>query len=502
MTLKLIPILLSFLLIAPTLYSQKNEKPNVIIIYSDDVGYGDVGVYGATKIPTPNIDKLASKGIMFTDGHSPAATCTPSRYAMLTGKYAFRKKGTGILKGDAPLSISTETFTLPKLFKAAGYKTAAIGKWHLGLGNGTIDWNKQVKPGPLEIGFDYSFLLPATGDRVPCVYLENYNVINLDSLDPITVSYKSPLYEYPIGIDNPESMTVYKADNSHSKTVINGIGRIGYMSGGKQALWDDETIADVLVDKSRKFISENKDEPFFLYLATQDIHVPRVPAQRFRGKSENGLRGDAMVQLDWCVGEIVKILEKNNLTNNTILIFTSDNGPVYNDGYFDGSTVQKFTEQCDNGHCASGELRGGKYSSFEGGTRVPFIINWPEKIKPQKSSALVSHIDFMASFGDLLNIPIPAIDKLDSQNFLNTFLGNSHIGRSTYIEQGPSLALRKGNWKYISEKINKKRPNKSVEAALYNLDEDISETTNLANQKPKLVVEMKNELQQIINKNK
>ena len=240
-----------YYLILITLLSQSlfsKEHPNVVIIYGDDVGYGDVGVNGSTKIPTPYIDKIASQGISFTDGHCTAATCTPSRYSMLTGLYGFRE-GVRILPPNAPLCIPTNILTLPKLFKKAGYNTAVVGKWHLGLGekNSNVNWNAEVKPGPLEVGFDYSFLLPSTNDRVPCVYVENYKVVNLDPKDPLYVGTAPEGHKrtiYPYGRTNPEAETYYPADHQHSETVINGIGRIGKMWGGKSALWNDETMAD------------------------------------------------------------------------------------------------------------------------------------------------------------------------------------------------------------------------------------------------------------------
>ena len=468
------------------------QQPNVIIIYGDDVGYGDVGVYGSKKIPTPNLDRLAKQGLMFTDAHCAAATCTPSRYSMLTGEFAFRKDGTGILPGNAKMAISPDQFTMADLFKKAGYQTTVIGKWHLGLGDGSIDWNAEVKPGPLELGFDYSFLLPATNDRVPCVYLENYRVVNLDPKDPITVTYnrKTPLTAtYPDGVKNPEAMTYYPSSHGHNNSVINGIGRIGYMSGGRSALWNDETMADEFVNRARKYIAEHKAKPFFMFFSSQDIHVPRTPHPRFKGKSELGYRGDAMVQLDWSTGAIMKCLEEHGLTDNTIVIFSSDNGPVYDDGYVDGTTVKTSTQEADRGHDGSGPYRGGKYQIYEGGTRVPLIIRWPAKIKAGgKSDALVSQVDFLASFGKMVDVGLPDGSARDSRDTLAALLGDDPKGSEIILEQARGVAIRKGQWKYVESRKWKK--SKDVTLQLFNLDSDIMEAKNLAKDKPEVAKEM------------
>ena len=478
-------------------------KPNVVIIYGDDVGYADVGVYGSKLIPTPNIDRLAVEGLMFTDGHCSAATCTPSRFSMLTGIHGFRH-GVRVLAPNAPSKITPDMFTLPQLFKQAGYRTAVVGKWHLGIGDGKtpVDWNGDVKPGPLEVGFDYSFLLPSTNDRVPCVYVENHRVVNLDSSDPLFVGKKPDgvaCTEYPDGKKNPEAMTYYKSSHGHNSSVINGIGRIGKQFGGKSALWNDETMADVFVEKTKEYLSSQEaDAPFFLYFSSQDIHVPRAPHPRFKGKSELSYRGDAMVQLDWATGEILNALESNGLAENTLVIFSSDNGPVYDDGYEDGTTVRTSTKEVDRGHDASGPYRGGKYQIYEGGTRVPFIVKWPGHIQPGKSTAMVSQIDFIASFASLLDISLDESQAIDSRNNLPALLGKSETGNAYMIEEaGRSLALRHGPWKYVQGKA--KKPKKGISSGeLFHLDSDIGEQRDVAKNNQNVTAEMSEMLQKLI----
>ncbi len=481
---------------------QVAEKPNVVIIYGDDVGYGDVGAYGAKLIPTPHIDRLAAGGIRFTDGHCSAATCTPSRFSMLTGVHGFRYNAR-VLPPNAPLLIPTDILTLPKLFNSAGYHTGVVGKWHLGIGDGKtpVDWNGIVKPGPLEVGFKSSFLLPSTNDRVPCVYVRDHRVVNLDPNDPLYVGNspkevnKAGSTVYPDGRADRSAMSYYQSTHGHNNSVINGIGRIGYQSGGKSALWDDETMADVFVEEAKAYIEKHKDEPFLLYFASQDIHVPRAPHPRFQGRTSLGYRGDAMVQLDEAVGEILDALDRYGLTENTIVIFSSDNGPVYDDGYDDGTTVHCSSEEGEQGHDGSGIWRGGKYQIYEGGTRVPFIVRWPARIQPGTSDALVNQIDLIASFAELLAIELAADEAVDSRTSLGAFLGHDAVGQSVMIEESFGLALRKGEWKFI-------QPSKPLwpsgrppmKRSLYNLESDPSETTNIIEKHPERAAEMEQQL--------
>lgn len=491
--------------VAYSSWSQKNiSAPNIILIYTDDVGYGDIGANGAKTIATPNIDRLAKSGVRFTQAYATSATCTPSRYSLLTGTYAWRKRGTGIAPGNASLLIPTSRTTLPSMLQRAGYTTSVVGKWHLGLGpQSGPDWNGDIKPGPLEIGFNYSFLIPATGDRVPCVYVENHRVNGLDPNDPIKVSYGAPINDHDAtGKSNPERLKM-TFSHGHDQTIVNGVSRIGYMTGGKSATWVDENMADVITKKATDFIDLNKSKKFFLYFSTHDIHVPRMPHKRFVGKSGMGPRGDAILQLDSSVGEILDALQRNNLMENTMVIFTSDNGPVIDDGYNDDA-VAKLGD-----HKAAGPLRGGKYSAFEGGTRVPFIVSWKGTVRENKvSDALFSQIDLYASLAALAQQKISSTDSLDSKNYINTLLNKKPQSRDYVVQQSlnSTLSLIVGDWKYI-EPSNGPVLNKDTNTELgnnplpqlYNLKEDIGELNNRAESMKERTIRMKTMLDEIRN---
>ncbi|MBI1761425.1 MAG: arylsulfatase [Acidobacteria bacterium] len=478
-----------------------NKGPNVVLIYADDLGYGDLSAYGATAVQTPHMDRLAQEGLRFTDAHAAAATCTPSRYALLTGEYAFRKKGTDILPGDAALIIEPGRTTLASLMQKAGYTTGVVGKWHLGLGpQGGPDWNGEIAPSPNYIGFNYSFIMAATGDRVPTVHVENNRVVGLDPADPIKVDYRKLIGDWPTGKANPELLKM-RPSHGHDMTIVNGISRIGYMTGGKAALWKDEDMADVFTSKAVAFIEQNKAKPFFLYFALHDPHVPRVPHPRFVGKTTMGPRGDAIVQADWCIGEILAALDRLHLANNTIVIFTSDNGPVVDDGYQDDAVTKL------GNHKPAGPWRGGKYSNFEAGTRVPLLVRWPGQVKRGVSNALVSQIDFLASFASLTKQSLAAQDAPDSFDVLKALLGQAktaNTGRQALIEQASALALRQGQWKYIEPgsgpKMNKDTNTElgnDPAPQLYDLAADPGETRNVAAQHPARVQAMAAELQRI-----
>ena len=479
---------------------KQQEKPNIVILYVDDLGYGDLGSYGANGVTTPNVDELANNGIRFTNAHSSAATCTPSRYSLLTGEYAFRQNA-AVLQGDAKLLIDIDKPTLPKMLKKAGDNTAVVGNWHLGLGDGAqpTDWNGEVKPGPLEVGFDYSFLLPATGDRVPTVYLEGHKVVNLSKDDPLSVSYTHKIGDRAVGRKSPELLR-QQADNQHADSIINGISRIGYMAGGQSAEWVDEEFHTVFTEKATAFIRQNSENPFFLFFSFHDIHVPRLPAEQFQGKSEMGLRGDAIVQMDWITGQIVKELKRTKQLDNTIIVFTSDNGPVLTDGY-DDLAVELLGE-----HKPAGIFRGGKYSAFEAGSRVPTILHYPAKVQPAVSDALLTQVDLYSSLANYLNIPLGKKEAIDSEPHTNAWLGRTAEGRHTLVKESYTLSLTEGDYKYIRpsdkkaswiEKAKNIESGLSSEPQLYNLQQDPTESKNIAGSNPEIVERLERHLQQI-----
>jgi arylsulfatase A-like enzyme len=467
-----------------------SSSPNIIFIYLDDLGYGDVSAYGAGTLQTPNMDRLANGGIRFTNGYASSATCSPSRYAILTGTYPWRNKNAKILPGTAPLLIDTAQVTLPKILKEQGYHTAVIGKWHLGLGAGDVDWNQEISPGPNQVGFDYSHILAATQDRVPTVYIENGRVVNLDPNDPIQVNYDQNFEGEPTAITNPEMLSM-KWHHGHNNSIVNGIPRIGYMKGGEQAKWSDVDMADHFLDEAKTYVGERAEsgQPFFLFYALQQPHVPRTPHPRFEGKSGMGPRGDVLLEADWVIGEFIKTLEDKGLLENTLIVFSSDNGPVLNDGYYDDA-VEKI-----GNHTPAGPLRGGKYSLFEAGTRVPFVTYWKGTIKPGVSDALVTQIDLLSSLAALAGS-----GKIvgDSENLIDTFLGKSQVGRESFVLEATSrTALRAGDWimipPYPGPEVEKNvviELGNSTDYQLYNLKEDIGQQNNLAQSNPEKLQEM------------
>lgn len=464
------------------------NQPNVIIVYMDDLGYGDLSSYGATEIQTPNMDKIVNGGVKFTNGYATSATCSPSRYALLTGRYPWRNENAKILPGTAPMLIDTNQITLPKVFKNAGYSTGIVGKWHLGLADGNMDWNQEISPGPNEVGFDYSYIMAATQDRVPTVYIKNGTVENLEKDDPIMVNYDENFEGEPTGVDNSELVDM-KWHHGHNNSIVNGIPRIGFMKGGEKARWNDEDMAYTFLNEVKSYIDRNKEKPFFLYYAMQQPHVPRTPAPEFVGKSGMGPRGDVILEADWCIGELLKNLEKQDLLENTLIVFTSDNGPVLNDGYYDDA-VEKL-----GSHNPAGGLRGGKYSLYEAGTRVPFATYWEGQINPSTNDAIVSQVDLLSSLSHLIG---QDATTEDSQNLMDIFLGKSSEGRkSVILEATGRTALRSGHYILIppykgaavSKQVNIELGN-SREYQLYNIKSDPDQSNNLANTEPEKLDEL------------
>lgn len=467
------PRCLAGLLALTTLVTAEPKgPPNVIVILSDDVGWGDLGCYGSTRIKTPNLDALAREGMRFTDAHAPAAVCTPTRYSMLTGQYSWRVDAMGLNKGvangDSPLLIPVSAVTLPKILKTAGYRTGAVGKWHLGFGNSKPDYNEDLSPGPLEIGFDEFFGFPATNDRIPTVFVRDHRVVNLDPKDPIDYAYQAPA--------DPASPL---------KKFASGGSRIGWISGGKAAQWKDTELTDTFTREAVAFVERNQKKPFFLYYAPHNVHAPTVPHPRFAGSSGLSKRADTLVELDWSVGELMKTLERLKLSENTLVIFSSDNGAYVTN---------------EKGHHPNGPWRGEKSQLWEGGHRLPLIARWPGQIPAGVSDELVSLIDLPATAAALVEVKLAADAAPDSFNLLPTLLGkaNPHPRDHLILMSGKGdLAIRQGNWKYIPDlktadgwkswkNANKGEGSAPLKAGLFNLEADKGEVTNLSDTEPEI----------------
>ena len=399
------------------------RRPNIVVIFADDLGYGDVGCYGATKLETPNIDRLAAEGRRFTDAHSASAVCTPSRYALLTGEYPFRIGLSKPVFLRSRLLIDPNRLTVADLLKEAGYATACIGKWHLGFGAETPNWNGDLKPGPLELGFDYYFGVPVVNSHPPFVYVENHRVVGLVSDDPLVYGERAKTQEFP------------------EKRRLDQIGG----AEAAHALYKDRMVATRLTEKSVEWISAHRDEPFFLYLSTTNIHHPFTPAPRFQGTSQCGRYGDFVHELDWIVGEVMATLEEHELAENTLVIFTSDNGGMLNVG---GQDAWKA------GHRLNHDLLGFKFGAWEGGHRVPFIARWPNVISEGSvSDQLICNIDLLATFAAIIDRPLRDGEAPDSFDVLAALTGardgpvRDHLVLSA--SNPAHLTIRQGKWVYI-----------------------------------------------------
>lgn len=403
----------------------EDRPPNVVVIFADDLGYGDLSCYGATKLKTPNIDRLASEGRRFTDAHSASAVCTPSRYALMTGRYPFRKGLSRPVFLRTGLVIDEDRTSIADVMKNAGYATACIGKWHLGFGEKTPDWNGALKPGPLELGFDYYYGVPVVNSHPPFVYVENHHVVGLVPEDPFVYGETAKTQV----IEEKMIRDIGGADAAH-------------------ALYDDYAVGTRLTEKSVEWIEANKDDPFFLFLSTTNIHHPFTPAKQFQGTSDCGLYGDFVHELDWMVGEVMATLEKNGLAENTLVIFTSDNGGMIN------QSGQRATKQ---GHKLNGELLGFKFDAWEGGHRVPFIAHWPDKIEAgTESKHLICNVDFFATMAALTGQELESDEGEDSFNILPALTSDPEDPIRDHLVLGagkPShLVFREGDWVMIDAK--------------------------------------------------
>ena len=481
------------LLIAALVYLSSNataldSPPNIIFILADDLGYGDVQCnYPNGKIPTPNIDRLAARGMRFTDAHAPSAVCTPTRYAILTGQYCWRTRlKSGVLwQWDKPL-IDEDRLTLPAMLKAQGYRTAAIGKWHLGMNwsftsaeaeqrlaknmgdlatPADIDWSQPITGGPIDRGFESYFGVNAPNFS-PYAFIEN---------DRIFGAAPAQRFEQSIS------------------------GRLSQHPGPMQEGFDRKQIAPTLAQKAVDMINNAAaipDHPFFLYFALTGPHSPIIPNEVFLGKSGIGKYGDFVMEMDWSVGEVMKALERNGLAENTLVIFTSDNGPEN----------WNYEEARDFKHFAMGDLRGLKRNTWEGGHRVPFIASWPARIRPGTiSEEVICHVDMMATCAELSGCDLPNEAAEDSFSFLPAILGRKptepvreaivhHAGNGT-------LAIRKGDWVFIDAKsggsgepdwLIKERGYVLNEfpGELYDLGKDPIERDNLYGEHPEIVSEL------------
>ena len=426
MRLSLVALPIACFLLVSVLSAEAECKmhPNVVLINADDLGYGDLGCYGATKVKTPHIDRLAKEGRRFVDAHSASAVCSPSRYGLLTGRYPLRRNFWGPIPLRSKLSIDTNQLTLGKLMKESGYATACIGKWHLGFGKTQPNWNGDLKPGPLELGFDYYFGIPSVNSGPPFVFVENHRVVGLDPNDPLVYGKKSVTKRMP---------------EKGGYTAIGG-GRAAHR------LYKDEQVATKLTEKAVAWLKQqDQRKPFFMYLATTNIHHPFTPASRFVGTSECGLYGDFIHELDWIVGQVLTTLEEMKLAKNTLIIFTSDNGGMLN------GTGQKAMKA---GHQLNGKLLGFKFGAWEGGHRVPLIARWPGKIPAGTTSKqLISQIDIMSTLASIVGRPLKDDEGLDSIDQLASFVGNPEKPLRESLVITPNspkhLGIRHGKWVYI-----------------------------------------------------
>lgn len=471
-------------------------KPNVVFILADDLGYGDLSSYGATKVETPNIDRLAKEGRKFTDAHSPHSVCTPSRYSLMTGRYSWRTwaKTANVWSTD-PMLIDDDQFTLPKLLREAGYQTALVGKWHLGYGRPGapgwddvkgIDYNGKIAPGPLEAGFDYYFGIPHVGQQ-PHVFIENHRVVGLQSDSPLELVMDDRWLHRPSYLDR------HMYPPRH------------HFDGGEGAKYRQQDVALKLTEKAVDWLTQSSKEgedPFFLYFAHRNVHGPYAPHERFVGKSKIGVYGDFLLELDWSVGRILDTLDELGIADDTLVFFSSDNGGVQM-----GHKPAEFVNH--NGHMTNGPLRGQKTESLEGGHRVPLLARWPGHIEAGSTSdALVALTDTMATLADLMGRDLDEDEGPDSCSFLGELLGREpkQPPRRVLVHENyrGGYGIRVDDWKLLMIQggggigwspfdNDRSQPN----GQLYHLKEDLKEQNNLYEERPERVAEMAELLRKI-----
>jgi len=447
-----------------------SKKPNIVFIMADDMGYGDLGCYNKnSKIPTPNMDRLAADGMRFTDAHSPSAVCTPTRYGVLTGRYCWRSRlKRGVLGGYSPALIDTERMTVASMLKQHGYATACIGKWHLGLGNSKkTDYDKPLVPGPNSLGFDYFYGIPASLDMTPYCYIENDRPVEKPTL----------------------TIEAGKANED-------GWWRPGAIAPGFKHVEVLPRLTEKAVNYIDNHAKTSPDKPFFMYFALSAPHCPIAPADFVKGRSKAGGYGDFVVEVDWTVGQVVKALKRNGLTDNTLIIVTSDNGSpgrtkVKRDPY---SVIEVY------GHYPNGDLRGVKADAWDGGHREPFIARWPGRIPAGTTNdEIICLTDLMATCAAIVGAKLPDNAAEDSFNILPALSGqklNKPI-REAIVHHSLSgmFAIRQGKWKLIlglgsggftkPQKIEPKPV--GPKGQLYNLEDDLAESNNLWSKHPEIV---------------
>lgn len=442
----------------PVLRAAGAKRPNIVVILADDFGYGSLNCNGAdTKlIRTPNLDRIAKEGVRFTDANTPSSVCSPSRYAMLTGRYCWRTSlKFETLPTNAPLHIEPGRLNMASLLKGEGYNTAAIGKWHLGYGAGKADFTAELKPGPLDIGFDYQFAVPQNHGDASGVYIENRYVAGLRSARKVAAG-TSPYGREYMGIDAPQRV--------------------------------DDQVMDVLTDHAVDWLSKQKaDKPFFLYFTPVAVHEPVTPSAKTRGTSKAGPYGDWIHDLDLSVGRVLKALDDQKFAADTLVIFTSDNGAVLQTA---GDRAEAVAYRA--GLHVNGDWRGGKHGIYQGGFRVPFMVRWSGKAPAGTvCDETINLVDLLATVAAVVDRPLPAAEGAaeDSHNVLRAFLGKKSASpiRDSMISHSADgvFALRQGAWKYVEGKAAKpidRVPNArkgELTQQLYNLKDDPAEQKNV-----------------------